>query len=34
MFTDSHAATGKEGEQKPLSPEQMAFAQLAQGIHW
>jgi NAD(P)-dependent dehydrogenase (short-subunit alcohol dehydrogenase family) len=35
MFPDSHAAAGKkEGEQKPLSPEQMAFAQLTQGIHW
>jgi hypothetical protein len=35
MFPDSHAAAGKkEGEPKPLSPEQMAFAQLTQGIHW
>ncbi len=35
MFPDSTAAAGKkEGEQKPLSPEQMAFAQLTQGIHW
>jgi NAD(P)-dependent dehydrogenase (short-subunit alcohol dehydrogenase family) len=35
MFPDSHAAAGgKDGEQKPLSPEQMAFAQLTQGIHW
>ena len=35
MFPDSSAAAGKkEGEAKPLSPEQMAFAQLTQGIHW
>ena len=35
MFPDSTAASGKkDGEQKPLSPEQMAFAQLTQGIHW
>ena len=35
MFPDSTAAAGKkEGEAKPLSPEQMAFAQLTQGIHW
>jgi NAD(P)-dependent dehydrogenase (short-subunit alcohol dehydrogenase family) len=34
MFPDSAAAAGKpEGEAK-LSPEQMAFAQLTQGIHW
>jgi NAD(P)-dependent dehydrogenase (short-subunit alcohol dehydrogenase family) len=35
MFPDSAAAGGKkEGEAKPLTPEQMAFAQLTQGIHW
>ncbi|MBK9674885.1 MAG: SDR family oxidoreductase [Betaproteobacteria bacterium] len=37
MFPDSSAAQGKKGEaaqQEPLSPEQMAFAQLTQGIHW
>jgi hypothetical protein len=37
MFPDSAAAQGKKGEvakQEPLSPEQMAFAQLTQGIHW
>jgi NAD(P)-dependent dehydrogenase (short-subunit alcohol dehydrogenase family) len=35
MFPDSTAAAGKkDSEQKPLSPEQMAFAQLTQGIHW
>ena len=35
MFPDSSAARGKkEGESKPLSAEQMAFAQLTQGIHW
>ncbi|HEX6138577.1 MAG TPA: SDR family oxidoreductase [Casimicrobiaceae bacterium] len=35
MFPDSAAAQGKkEGERVPLTPEQMAFAQLTQGIHW
>jgi NAD(P)-dependent dehydrogenase (short-subunit alcohol dehydrogenase family) len=35
MFPDSAAAIGKkEGEPQPLSAEQMAFAQLTQGIHW
>ncbi len=37
MFPDSAAAQGKKGAdatQQPLSPEQMAFAQLTQGIHW
>ncbi len=35
MFPDSSAAQGKkDGEQQPLSPEQLAFAQLTQGIHW
>ena len=35
MFPDSAAAQGKkEGEPQPLSPEQIAFAQLTQGIHW
>jgi hypothetical protein len=37
MFPDSSAAQGKKGEaaqQEQLSPEQMAFAQLTQGIHW
>ena len=35
MCPDSDAAAGKkDGEPKPLSAEQMAFAQLTQGIHW
>jgi NAD(P)-dependent dehydrogenase (short-subunit alcohol dehydrogenase family) len=35
MFPDSSAAAGKkDGEPQPLTPEQMAFAQLTQGIHW
>jgi thioester reductase-like protein len=35
MFPDSSAAQGKKGgEQKPLTPEQIAFAQITQGIHW
>jgi len=36
MFPDSPAAQGrKDGEAKQeLTPEQMAFAQLTQGIHW
>jgi NAD(P)-dependent dehydrogenase (short-subunit alcohol dehydrogenase family)/thioester reductase-like protein len=35
MFPDSSAAQGKkDGEPKALSAEQMAFAQLTQGIHW
>ena len=35
MFPDSAAAQGKkDGEPQPLSPEQMAFAQITQGIHW
>ncbi len=35
MFPDSAAAQGKkEGEPQRLSPEQIAFAQLTQGIHW
>jgi NAD(P)-dependent dehydrogenase (short-subunit alcohol dehydrogenase family) len=39
MFPDSSAAKGKkkEGEAAPeveLTPEQMAFAQITQGIHW
>jgi NAD(P)-dependent dehydrogenase (short-subunit alcohol dehydrogenase family) len=35
MFPDSAAAQGKKvGEPQPLSPEQVAFAQLTQGIHW
>jgi NAD(P)-dependent dehydrogenase (short-subunit alcohol dehydrogenase family) len=35
MFPDSPAATGAKGDEaKALSPEQMAFAQLTQGIHW
>lgn len=35
MFPDSAAAKGKkEGEPQQLSPEQIAFAQLTQGIHW
>jgi NAD(P)-dependent dehydrogenase (short-subunit alcohol dehydrogenase family) len=36
MFPDSPAAQGKKEGEGPaqLSPEQMAFAQLTQGIHW
>ena len=35
MFPDSAAAQGKkDGEQKPLTAEQIAFAQITQGIHW
>jgi hypothetical protein len=35
MFPDSAAAQGKKGgEQQQLTPEQIAFAQLTQGIHW
>ena len=35
MFPDSSAAQGKkDGESQQLSPEQIAFAQLTQGIHW
>jgi hypothetical protein len=35
MFPDSSAAVGKKGaEPQPLTPEQMAFAQITQGIHW
>jgi len=34
MFPDSPAATGKKDESAPLTPEQLAFAQLTQGIHW
>jgi NAD(P)-dependent dehydrogenase (short-subunit alcohol dehydrogenase family) len=35
MFPDSAAAQGKKGEQpQQLTPEQMAFAQITQGIHW
>jgi NAD(P)-dependent dehydrogenase (short-subunit alcohol dehydrogenase family) len=35
MFPDSSAAAGKrDGPPQPLTPEQMAFAQLTQGIHW
>jgi NAD(P)-dependent dehydrogenase (short-subunit alcohol dehydrogenase family) len=35
MFPDSTAAQGKKGgEPQQLSPEQIAFAQLTQGIHW
>ncbi len=35
MFPDSAAAQGKkDGEPQPLSAEQIAFAQLTQGIHW
>jgi NAD(P)-dependent dehydrogenase (short-subunit alcohol dehydrogenase family) len=35
MFPDSSAAQGrKPGESQPLTAEQMAFAQLTQGIHW
>src|SRR4030095_2268341 len=35
MFPDSSAAAGKkDGAAQPLSAEQMAFAQLTQGIHW
>jgi NAD(P)-dependent dehydrogenase (short-subunit alcohol dehydrogenase family) len=37
MFPDSAAAQGRKGEeakQQALSPEQIAFATLTQGIHW
>ena len=34
MFPDSAAAAGKKEGEVKLSPEQMAFAQLTQGIHW
>ncbi len=35
MFPDSSAAAGKkDGEPAPLTPEQIAFAQITQGIHW
>jgi NAD(P)-dependent dehydrogenase (short-subunit alcohol dehydrogenase family) len=34
MFPDSAAAQGRKEEAAPLTPEQMAFAQLTQGIHW
>ena len=34
MFPDSPAAQGKQVAPQKLSPEQMAFAQLTQGIHW
>ena len=34
MFPDSPAAAGKKEGETRLSPEQMAFAQLTQGIHW
>ncbi|HEV7412573.1 MAG TPA: SDR family oxidoreductase [Casimicrobiaceae bacterium] len=34
MFPDSAAAAGKKEGEAQLSPEQMAFAQLTQGIHW
>jgi len=36
MFPDSSAAQGKKEGAAPaqLSPEQMAFAQLTQGVHW
>ena len=35
MFPDSPATQGrKDGEPQQLTPEQMAFAQLTQGIHW
>ena len=35
MFPDSSAAAGKKGaEPQPLTAEQMAFAQITQGIHW
>ena len=37
MFPDSTAAKGKKGEEAKeveLSPEQVAFAQITQGIHW
>jgi NAD(P)-dependent dehydrogenase (short-subunit alcohol dehydrogenase family) len=37
MFPDSGAARGKKGEEAKeveLTPEQVAFAQITQGIHW
>ena len=37
MFPDSSAAQGKkagEAKEVQLTPEQIAFAQITQGIHW
>ena len=37
MFPDSGAAKGRKGEaakEVELTPEQIAFAQITQGIHW
>jgi NAD(P)-dependent dehydrogenase (short-subunit alcohol dehydrogenase family)/thioester reductase-like protein len=34
MFPDSSAAQGKKDESAEMTPEQMAFAQITQGIHW
>jgi len=37
MFPDSSAAKGRKGEEAKeveLTPEQLAFAQITQGIHW
>jgi NAD(P)-dependent dehydrogenase (short-subunit alcohol dehydrogenase family) len=34
MFPDSSASMGRKGEPQPLTAEQMAFAQITQGIHW
>jgi len=34
MFPDSAAAKGTKEAEGQLSAEQMAFAQLTQGIHW
>jgi NAD(P)-dependent dehydrogenase (short-subunit alcohol dehydrogenase family) len=34
MFPDSSAAIGRKGEPQPLTAEQIAFAQITQGIHW
>jgi len=34
MFPDSPAAAGKKEGEAKLSPEQMAFVQFTQGIHW
>jgi hypothetical protein len=34
MFPDSAASMGKKEGERQLTPEQIAFAQLTQGIHW
>ena len=34
MFPDSAASQGKRDGEQTLSAEQIAFAQITQGIHW